>query len=489
MIEIVYGSTPQLPDVERFIKTLNMIDQHPTPEARALFDDEAELIVTRAPGRLDVMGGIADYSGALVLELPLREAAIVALQRDPQRLLHIVSLGGDADHRAVAFQMPLAEFERDGQPIDYEMACAYFQRDPATRWAAYVAGAFLVLMRERHVMFNTGARLLIDSQVPEGKGVSSSAALEVAVMQAVAAAFDIRISPREMALLCQKVENLIVGAPCGVMDQMTAACGEANRLLALLCQPAELQGLISIPEELAVWGIDSGIRHSVAGADYTSVRVGAFMGYRMIAELAGLAIEHSNAGEPLRIHDGRWRGYLGNLTPSEFEQRFSGHLPERIAGAEFLERYNGTTDAVAHVQPERSYAVREPTAHPVYEHFRVRAFAELLDKPASERRLELLGELMIQSHASYSACGLGSAGTDLLVELVRAAGPSRGLYGAKITGGGSGGTVAVLGRRDARQAVIAVAERYARATGYSPVIFSGSSPGAAAFGHLRLRSA
>ena len=489
MIEIVFGSTRQLPDVERFLDTLNTLDQHPTPEARSLFDDEAGLIVTRAPGRLDVMGGISDYSGSLVLELPLREATMVALQRSAQRTLRIVSVGGDISHRAVAFQMPLADFERDGRPIDYETARAYFQRGPATRWAAYVAGAFLVLMRERRIRFNEGARMLIDSQVPEGKGVSSSAALEVAVMQAIAAAFDISLSARALALLCQKVENLIVGAPCGVMDQVTAACGKADRLLALLCQPARLQGSIATPADLALWGIDSGVRHSVAGADYTRVRVGAFMGYRMIAELAGLPIEQANAGEPLRIADARWRGYLANLTPSEFAQHYAAQLPESISGAEFLERYQGTTDAVAQIQPERSYAVRRPTAHPIDEHFRVRTFAELLGHAASERHLGLLGELMMQSHASYSACGLGASGTDRLVELVRAAGPSRGLYGAKITGGGSGGTVAVLGRRDARQAVMDVAERYGHETGYRPVIFSGSSPGAAVFGHLRLRQA
>ena len=93
---------------------------------------------------------------------------------------------------------------------------------------------------------------------------------------------------------------------------------------------------------------------------------------------------------------------------------------------------------------------------------------------------------MYQSHASYSACGLGTAKTDLLVDLVRAAGPAQGLYGAKITGGGSGGTVAVLGRRGADAAVEAVADEYARRTGHRPWIFSGSSAGAAAFGHMTL---
>jgi L-arabinokinase len=89
---------------------------------------------------------------------------------------------------------------------------------------------------------------------------------------------------------------------------------------------------------------------------------------------------------------------------------------------------------------------------------------------------------MYGSHASYGACGLGSPGTDRLIELVRSEGPSGGLYGARITGGGSGGTVAVLGRRDAAGAVARVADAYTRATGHRPHVFAGSSPGVVAFG-------
>jgi L-arabinokinase len=483
MYRIIHGSTHGLADVEAFIETLNTLDEHPMAAVRRLFDTDADLIIARAPGRLDVMGGIADYSGSLVLQLPVREATLVALQRDASRTLKIVNLGAD---RAAVFEMPLADLEVHERPMGYEAACAYFGRDPARHWVAYVAGAFLVLMRERRLHFHDGARLLIASQVPEGKGVSSSAAIEVAVMQAVTTAFAVPITPRELALLCQKVENLVVGAPCGVMDQMTAACGEANRLLALLCQPAELEGTISIPEELAVWGLDSGVPHSVTGAEYTSVRIGAFIGYRIIAEMAGLSVISGAPGEPVQIEDPRWRGYLANLTPAEFDECYSARLPERMTGEEFLARYKGTTDPVTRVNPERTYVVRTPTAHPIHEHHRVRAYTGLLGSSLTERQLQLLGELMYESHASYSACGLGSEGTDRLVELVRTAGPSRGLYGAKITGGGSGGTVAVVGRRGADAAIQAIADDYARETGYRPYIFTGSSPGASAFGHARL---
>lgn len=93
---------------------------------------------------------------------------------------------------------------------------------------------------------------------------------------------------------------------------------------------------------------------------------------------------------------------------------------------------------------------------------------------------------MYQAHASYSACGLGSVGTDRLVELVREAGSDSGLYGAKITGGGSGGTVAIFGLAGADDAVQKIANRYADETEREPYIFSGSSPGAAAFGHVEM---
>ena len=92
-----------------------------------------------------------------------------------------------------------------------------------------------------------------------------------------------------------------------------------------------------------------------------------------------------------------------------------------------------------------------------------------------------LGELMFQSHASYSACGLGSSGTDRLVELVRAA-ASQGLYGAKITGGGSGGVVAVLARGGAREVVDRIARTYSRESGRPAAVLGGSSAGATAFG-------
>ena len=102
--------------------------------------------------------------------------------------------------------------------------------------------------------------------------------------------------------------------------------------------------------------------------------------------------------------------------------------------------------------------------------------------------LNMAGLAMYESHASYTSIGLGCSETDLLVELGRAAGPGKGIYGAKITGGGSGGTVAFLTYGDcAEQAIEEIAEAYRQQTGRTPQIFlGGQSPGAVAFGSERL---
>jgi L-arabinokinase len=93
-----------------------------------------------------------------------------------------------------------------------------------------------------------------------------------------------------------------------------------------------------------------------------------------------------------------------------------------------------------------------------------------------------MGDLMYQSHYSYTECGLGNEATDLLVDLVRRQGAAAGLYGAKVTGGGAGGTVAILGRRNAQEEFQKVVGAYAEARHIDPYVIDGSSMGADRFG-------
>lgn len=439
--------------------------------------------VARAPGRLDVMGGIADYSGALVLQWPIREATTVRVQCLPSQTLRVTSTSGSAPRTV---EVPLDLVNRARPPYD-EVRAWFAAAD--RHWAAYVAGVFGVLAGELGVCFPCGAAIDVTSYVPEGKGVSSSAALEAATMTAVLGALsevggtdpailaDLTADARQQALLCQKAENLVVGAPCGVMDQMAVICGRAGHLMALVCQPAELRSPLRLPDGLAVFGIDSGIRHVVSGSDYTGVRVGAFMGYRILADLAGFDVSPGTREGHLVVEDLRWGGYLANIGGEAFHE-YEAHVPNTLQGAIFLKRYGGTTDPVTSVDPDRCYAVWTPTAHPIYEHERVTEWARLLTQGDGPGRASRMGELMYQSHASYNACGLGSDGTDLLVDLAREAGEREGIYGAKITGGGSGGTVAILARADTVERVRHIASDYAEKTGREPYVFEGTSEGA-----------
>src|SRR6476660_6422594 len=111
MYRLTHGTTQNLADIEAFIRTLNALPRNPSALLQTFFDPGKELFVTRAPGRLDVMGGIADYSGSLMLELPIAEATLVALQRSDERVLRIASLTSDVGSSILSFELGLGDFE------------------------------------------------------------------------------------------------------------------------------------------------------------------------------------------------------------------------------------------------------------------------------------------------------------------------------------------------------------------------------------------
>src|SRR5437867_10181930 len=163
--QIISGSTHGLVDTEHFIESIDESVSSLPAHWRDIFNPERELIVTRAPGRIDLMGGIADYSGSLVLQLSIRNATHVALQRADDHMLRIVSLPVAADESHRVFEIDLRQLS-----IDYAEARLFFANDSGNHWAAYVAGAFVMLSREADVSFDEGARILIQSTVPEVKG-------------------------------------------------------------------------------------------------------------------------------------------------------------------------------------------------------------------------------------------------------------------------------------------------------------------------------
>ncbi len=424
----------------------------------SFFGPDRIVVSGSAPGRLDVMGGVADYSGSLVLEYPIAEStrAYVALRNDRIFRVQTDSIPVASGVNEVEVRLP--------KRFSYRTVTNLFPNE--SRWAAYVVGCAAVLERNVGVPI-TGADILIESDVPAGRGVSASAALEVATMAAFCNAYDVKLEDTQLPVLCQLVENVIVGAPCGLMDQTASYLGRKDALLPILCQPQTVRSPIPLPEGIYVVGIDSQVSHSVSGSAYSDARTAAFMGYEIIRK-------HLRQSRP-------FSGYLANISPHEFNEEFRRLLPERLTGRSFLRRYERTIDAVTSVKSRKTYAIRDSTAHPVYENARVHRFVDALrqiNKQVGRKRRSMIaevGSLMYQSHDAYSTIGLGHPTTDQIVVAARSAGPSQNVFGARVTGGGSGGTVCLLvaGKKGLR-----AAKKIAKQCTGSTRLFAQSSEGA-----------
>jgi len=445
--------------------------------ARTFFEPGRPIYIGRSPGRLDLMGGNVDYTGGLVFEATIREATWAAVQlRSDERICFWnpqMAERGWSDWIEFAFDAL----------TDEDTVRRMANEDPSCRWTAYVLGIFYLLRRHYPEAVKGGANIYISSEVPLNKGVSSSAAIEVAVMKPAARAYGIDLHGIELAEACQWVENVIAESACGIMDQAAVVMGDEGYVLPLVCQPCQVQPLVRLPADLKCWAIDSGVSHQVTGIEYEAARAGAFMGYKLICDWEGLEVRPDVNSQIPRFTDCRWRGYVSEMSPSLFRSKYEGRLPEAMHGREFLHEGQFHADPFTPLRPDACYRVRNCTRYAVEENQRIQLFVELARGATStEDAWRLMGDLMYQSHYSYTECGLGNEATDLLVDLVREEGVEKGLYGAKVTGGGAGGTVAVLARQDAEGAFRRVVERYAEIRRMNPYVFDGSSMGADRFG-------
>jgi len=399
-----------------------------------------------APGRLDVMGGVADYSGALLIQKPLMEetSAYVGFREDTE-----ISIKSVIQGEILTFSADYHELVGEFKVPNYDYAREQILKQEGGDWAIYIVGCILMLYHSRQLK-PEGLDILVTTNVPIGKGLASSASLEVAVLKAIVDGLSLEVSEYEIPILAQRAENLIAGAACGLMDQLTVYTHKKNKLIPIICQPHTVFHPIDIPDQIYFVGINSGVTHSVGNGAYAEVRTAAFMGYSMIALDSGASVRDLDvareSGDFSRLPYG---GYLANISPSEFEEKFLASLPDKISGEEFIDKYKSIIDPISFIDRDHEYNVKNATRHPVYENFRIKLFAQILRNYTTEfqnysNRLQLMGELMFQSHQSYADCGLGHEKTDMIVNLVKAKGEKKGLYGARITGGGSGGTVCVL---------------------------------------------
>ncbi len=474
-----FGRFPDLVGFERRIGDL---------VTAGFFAHRTEIFVSRSPGRLDLMGGNDDYTGGLVLEATIREATRVAIQARTDQAVSFYNPAVRELGWTDKVEFGLCDLIQNDRVRPLPEVRAWIDADPGRAWCAYILGALYLLIRKYPRKVAHGFSLYVESDVPMGKGVSSSAALEVASMKALAALYGLGVEGVELASWTQWVEIALTDAACGIMDQAAVAMGDQDSLLPMLCQPCQPLPLVKLPKNLRIWALDSGVRHAIAGIEYETARAATFMGYRLLCEQAGLEPYLDETGVLQRWIDPKWNGYLANLRPSEFRRQYEAHLPQTILGSEFSRQHPVHLDPSTPVRPDVAYPVRSATRYAVEENWRVETFFALLSKSGTdqtETTARLLGELMYQAHVGYGDCGLGCEATDRIVELARAE-EGCGILGAKITGGGAGGTVAILGS-DTSAADLAfrrILEGYRAWSGQDPYVFEGSSSGSDLFGVL-----
>jgi galactokinase len=436
-----------------------------------LFAPGREIFITRAPGRLDIMGGVADYSGSVALEFPLKAATIVAIQKRRDRRILLKSMNIEKYGLTPILNFHLDDFYHSGKLRTYDNFKKQFQGNLKTQWVAYVLGAFLALLREGLAeKFSDGVTIGIQSDIPFGVGLASSASLEVAAMLAIQRVYQLQLTEFQIARSCQIVENSVVGAACGIMDQVTCTMGQKNNILALRCQPHELLKHMPVPQTIRFVGINSGVRHSVTGPHYTDTRIGTFMGRKILFDSL-----QTSGREP-------YDGYLCNITVEEWNSKFKKIIPPHIKGEDFINKYKNHGDSATKIDSEKIYHPKQCAEHPIFENYRANKFMEFFESylaSSDENNLINMGNLMYDSHNSYDKnCNLKSKETDIIVSLVKEYGSKHGLYGAKITGGGCGGTVAVLAARGSEDIIRKIASQYEDMTKLQPDLFFDSSSGA-----------
>jgi galactokinase len=344
------------------------------------------VVRANAPGRVNLIGEHTDYNGGFVLPMPIPQRTRVELRRR-----------GDGVAR-------VSTATTDGPPVTWKVGTEH----PSGTWVDYVAGVFHAALAAGLPL--DGTELSISSEVPLGSGLSSSAALEVAVLRALRAAYGWPADDVKLARLAHQAEVEFVGARVGLMDQLASSCGIEGEALLIDCRDVTLEP-VALPASAEIAVISSGIRHSNAAGGYNARREEC----ERAAWLLGVGLLR----EVESVDD-------ASSLPTPLDRR------------------------VRHVVSENQRVLDT-----------VEAFA------AGD--LAAAGALMAASHASLrDDYEVSVPGVDLLVQSAAA---REEVYGARMTGGGFGGSIVLLCRAGtAAEAARAVVEECAGHDSLAPEV-------------------
>ncbi|MCG3721594.1 galactokinase [Vibrio cincinnatiensis] len=322
--------------------------------------------IIQAPGRVNLIGEHTDYNDGFVLPCAINYQTVVAAAKREDSLVRVVS---------VDYGNAFDEFD-----ITQEIK---FQENKM--WANYIRGVVKSLL-ERGYSF-TGADISVSGNVPQGAGLSSSAALEVVIGQTFKELFNLDISQADIALNGQQAENEFVGCNCGIMDQMISAEGRENHAMLLDCRSLATQA-VPMPEEMAVVIINSNKKRGLVDSEYNTRR--------------------QQCEEAARIFGVK---ALRDVTIEQFNEKVS-ELDDMVA------------KRARHVITENDRTVEAAQALRTHD-------------------MKRMGELMAESHASMrDDFEITVKEIDILVEMVKEVIGDQG--GVRMTGGGFGGCVVAL---------------------------------------------
>jgi galactokinase len=361
-----------------------------------------------APGRVNLIGEHTDYNGGFVLPTAIPQRTTVELSRRGDHTVVVRSA-----YEPLPGSFSLGQETHRGDWLDYIQGITWALRQPARAQPAYApsAGASATLPSTEVAL--TGFELSISSSVPLGAGLSSSASLEVAVLRAIREAFGLdHLDDVRLAQLGQLAENDFVGAHCGIMDQMSASLADDTTALFLDTRTLEFRR-IPLPSNADLIVVHSGVSHDLAAGDYNTRRA-----------------ECEEAARQLGVPQ------LRDLSVADLARL--ERLPDPLS---------------------------RRARHVLTEDERVLAAVRALE--AAD--IAQLGELFYASHASMrDDFEVSVPAVDLLVEI---AGTDADIYGARMTGGGFGGSVVMLAHRGrGRAAAERIAGTYAERSGRSPTV-------------------
>lgn len=204
----------------------------------------------QAPGRVNLIGEHTDYNDGFVLPCAINYQMVVAAAKRDDNTIRVI---------AVDYQNDVDEFSLDNT-IEFL---------PNKMWANYVRGVIHFLQKDNYSFH--GMDIAISGNVPQGAGLSSSAALEVAIGQTLKTLYQLPISQKEIALNGQKAENQFVGCNCGIMDQLISACGEENHALLIDCRSLETSA-VTMPENMIVMIINTNKKRGLVDSEYNTRR-------------------------------------------------------------------------------------------------------------------------------------------------------------------------------------------------------------------------